>query len=166
MKKSVWLLVGILITSIISVVLVSMGNSSIYQRMKSEILAADKGLDIKDKEIKYTDIDYEKNDFKDKKLLKIQKVEDINGYVSDADLSKDGGKYIRKSLMTYQEYIDLGISKGIRHDISPDRLVWVLMCKYDKSKNFDGRVIEKPIITTVYDAETGASLQLSVDTGK
>lgn len=47
--------------------------------------------------------------------LKIQKVEDINGYVSDGELSKDSGKYIRKSFMTYQEYLDLEITNGILH---------------------------------------------------
>ncbi|GIO31682.1 hypothetical protein J2TS6_28230 [Paenibacillus albilobatus] len=95
-------------------------------------------------------------------MLNVKKVESIDGYVSDADLSKKGGKYIVKELMTYKDYFDKYEDGGYNHTIDPNRMVWVLISKFDKTHYVDGSPVEKAIVTSLYDGETGEMPEMGV----
>ncbi|WP_159888008.1 hypothetical protein [Paenibacillus puerhi] len=111
------------------------------------------------KEVKLKSIDHPGN--KDKVSM-LKKEKDIEGFVPEVELTKKGGKYTKKSLMTYQEYIDSETLDGIRHDIHPERMVWVFTAKFDKTQYIEGKPVEKANITTLYDAETGEFLSITV----
>lgn len=95
-------------------------------------------------------------------LNKYKNFDEIPGYVSDIDLSSKGGTYIQKQLITYKEYFDLGIDDLFRNDIDPNRMVWVFRSKFNKTHYIEGNPIEKAIVTTVFDAETGDPISLVV----
>ncbi len=79
-------------------------------------------------------------DNKQKSPAKFKKVEELPGFVPDAELSKRGAKYILKKLMTYEECFDQGYIDGFRYDVDPNRMVWVICAKYDKDIKYDGRI--------------------------
>jgi hypothetical protein len=135
-------------------------NQSKLESIKESIFGHKSGKDPDGSEVTYTNVDYHSNLSINKANLK--KAEDLDGYVSDKELSKKGGKYTRKELTTYQQYIESGDDKNIRHDIANDRLLWVFTSKFEKTQLFDGNPIKKASVTTVYDAETGNFLFVNV----
>jgi hypothetical protein len=100
-----------------------------------------------------TQVDYVKNNDKDKS--KFKKLQETSGYVSDKALAKNGGHYTREQLMTYKEYLDLGIDNSIRHDTDPERMVWVITSKFSGFHDVDGKKVYKGEVTSIIDAETG-----------
>jgi hypothetical protein len=100
-----------------------------------------------------TQVDYVKNNDKDKS--KFKKLQEISGYVSDKALAQKGGNYTRKQLMTYKEFLDLGIDDSIRHDTDPERMVWVITSKFSGTHDVDGKKVYKGEVTSIVDAETG-----------
>ncbi|MVO99722.1 hypothetical protein [Paenibacillus lutrae] len=111
--------------------------------------------------VKYVEKFYKKND----QLLtasKMKKVEELSGYLDEEKLAKKGGKYIRKEMMTYKEYINLGVDDSYMHDVDPDRLVWVISTKFNKTHYVDGNPVEKANVTSLFDAETGEFLSVTV----
>ncbi|QGQ98058.1 hypothetical protein EHS13_25785 [Paenibacillus psychroresistens] len=96
---------------------------------------------------------YEKNNDKDKS--KFMKLQEITGYVSDKALAKKGGRNTRKQLMTYKEYIDLGIDNSVRHDTDLERMIWVLTSKFSGTHEVDGKKLYKGEVTSIIDAESG-----------
>jgi hypothetical protein len=91
---------------------------------------------------------------------KYKKPEELSGYISENDLERKGGKYIRKVKMTYKEYINLGIEDGLRYDIDPERMVWVFTSRFSGQHEVGDRLIDKGEVTSVYDAETGDFLSV------
>lgn len=133
------------------------GSISKYRNDKSQIKAAEVVKNPDGKEVKYSDIKYSANT--EKKILPLDQ---IQGYISDEDLGKKGAKYSIKKVMTYEEAYNSGYEEAIRHDIDPNRLVWVLRSNFNKTHVINGSAVEKAIVTTIYDAETGEFLGISV----
>lgn len=103
---------------------------------------------------------YKSNQLKDPSLFK--KIETLPGYVSDTELNQEGGQYTKKELMTYREYVNVVNDGSIRHDIDPQRMVWVLISKFNTPREILGRTINKAVIASLYDAETGQLLSTSI----
>lgn len=96
------------------------------------------------------------------KATQMKAVEEIKGFATDAELAKKGGKYAKKQLMTYREYIDTEKPDAFRPDIDPDRMIWLINSKFTKTFEIEGNTVEKANVTTIYDAETGELLGLTV----
>jgi hypothetical protein len=89
-----------------------------------------------------------------------KKPEQLSGYVPDKDLAKNGGKYVRKSLMTYKQYVNLGLENGVRHDIDPERMIWVFTSRFSGKHEFGEATVDNGEVTSAYDAETGDMLSV------
>ncbi|NCO65325.1 hypothetical protein [Candidatus Aquicultor secundus] len=151
------------VASLLLLILTSQAYAHLGSRYDSAKAVLEKVTPTKDpdnKEVKLVDVSYKAN--KDISNNKLKNVDKLPGYVSEADIAKKGGKYTLKSLMTYKEYFDMGIDPMLRHDIDPNRIVWVLISKFDKTHNVDGQPVEKATVTAAYDAETGAMISLVV----
>ena len=125
------------------------------------VVGTEKNLTPEGGKLKLAEIHYKANKSKDEKSFK--KVTDLSGYISDDVISTKGGKYTLKKLMTYKEYCDLGIDSAIYPDIDAERMVWVLSSKFDKTQYIEGAPIEKATVTTLYDAETGEQLCITIN---
>jgi hypothetical protein len=158
MKKA-FLYTAIIVTFCIFSVSVNADNFSPYNKAKQDMSSfSQTGPD--NKKVTVSDVIYKAN--KNKNQSAFKKVTDIDGYIPDTKLLESGGKYTLQKLMTYQEYFDLGIDDGFRNDIDPNRMVWVLTSKFTQPHNINGKMIQKAIVTTVYDAETGDPITLVV----
>ncbi|MCX7923979.1 MAG: hypothetical protein N3B21_18490 [Clostridia bacterium] len=130
-----------------------------YDSIKSETQNKKESTDPDGKVLSYAEVKYKAN--KDKPRSFFKKENEYSGSVSDEELAKEGGKYIKKELMTYRDYVDfIDPNGGIRHDIDPDRMVWVVIIKYDKTHYIDDVPVEKAITTALRDAETGELLSV------
>lgn len=150
------------IISLLAIILVFAAGTQIYagvskyQMVKDDLKTAKLNLNQDGSEGKKAPIYYKKNNDIDK--AKLKQPNEIKGFVPDATLAEKGGKYTLKKLMTYEEYYNLGIDDTIRHDIEPDRLVWVFTSRFNKTHYVNGYPVEKAVVTTLYDAETGDML--------
>lgn len=160
MKKSIFIIIGLLLVIAFASISYAKTEYKSYDDVKQSLKSVSKASDPDGKKVIYPEIVYQAN--KDKDPINFKKPEDIKGYVSDEDLAKKGGKYLLEKQMTYREYFNLGIGSSIRHDIDPDRMVLVFTSQFDKTHYIEGKPIEKAIVTTVYDAETGEPLSMTV----
>jgi len=113
-------------------------------------------------DIVVSDVYYKAN--KDKDPSTFVKLADIKGYKTDDVLAESGGKYTLEKMMTYKEYIDLCIDPGVSYDIDPDRMVWVITSEFSEPHNINGIMVQNAVVTTAWDAETGAAISLTVNT--
>ncbi|MBL0388560.1 hypothetical protein JJB07_18305 [Tumebacillus sp. ITR2] len=160
MKKT--LVLGAL-TLIVTAIVTAQGSAvpaTKYDSILQSVGTSQKVDDPNGKPVHATEQQYKANN--SKKTLK--KVEELPGYVDDQEIEGKSGKNLKKSLMTYKEYINLGIDPAFRHDIDADRMVWVLQTKFTKTTNINGVDIVNPLVTTVYDAETGDQIAMTVST--
>jgi hypothetical protein len=100
---------------------------------------------------------------KNNKDAVFKKPEQLSGYVSEEKLAKNGGKYVRKEIMTYRQYVNLGLENGVRHDIDPERMVWVFTSRFSGQHEVNEQLIEGGSVTASYDAESGDFLSVGVD---
>jgi hypothetical protein len=159
MKKGLLVvLLLVLISSVIAITASAKGPGK-FDTFTSAFKNHDLAPDPDGKQVKVTD--KRSKDNRDK-APNLKKAENLDGYVSDEDLSKVGGKYAVKKMMTYREYFDQYGDGGYNHTIDPNRMVWVLVSKFDKTHYVDGSPVEKAIVTSLYDAETGELLEMGV----
>jgi hypothetical protein len=92
-----------------------------------------------------------------------KKPEQLSGYVSEEELAKKGGTYLRKEIMTYRQYVNLGLENGVRHDIDPERMVWVFTSLFSGQHEVNEQLIDGGSVTASYDAESGDFLSVGVD---
>ncbi|MDQ0874322.1 hypothetical protein QFZ77_002981 [Paenibacillus sp. V4I3] len=131
-------------------------NIGLYDKMNTAITGRGFSKDPDGKDISITSVNYKKTT----EDVKIKKENEIPGYVSDIELAEKGGMYTRKSLMTYHDFIDLGIADDLRHDIEPERMVWVFTSKFSNDHNLGEGVVPTREVTTVIDGETGDVLSV------
>lgn len=112
-----------------------------------------------DTTIKLAEPKYKAN--KDSVKEKTKKADELPSFVTDEEVQKKGGHYVLKQQMTYEEYYGLGITKNLRYDIDPDRLVWIFQIKY-KEFIIEETMINDAIVTTVFDTETGDPIEMMV----
>jgi hypothetical protein len=92
-----------------------------------------------------------------------KKPEQLSGYISEEELAQKGGTYIRKEIMTYKQYVNLGLENGVRHDIDPERMVWVFTSRFNGQHEVNEQLIDGGSVTASYDAESGDFLSVGVD---
>jgi hypothetical protein len=92
-----------------------------------------------------------------------KKPEQLSGYVSEEELAKKGGTYLRKEIMIYKQYVNLGLENGVRHDIDPERMVWVFTSRFSGQHEVNEQLIEGGSVNASYDAESGDFLYVGVD---
>jgi hypothetical protein len=164
MNKKHILVVTFLVAAITSLASIGYANNShtVYNTVKSnQTDNQQKHINPDGSTAVQTQIKYPENKSND--LTKFKKETDINGYVSDEALAAKGAKYTRKQIMTYEAYVNLNIDGAVRYDIDPDRMVWVFTSKFDKTHYINDKPVEKAVITTVYDAESGEMLSINVN---
>ncbi|RAP76099.1 hypothetical protein [Paenibacillus montanisoli] len=93
---------------------------------------------------------------KNKAPESFKNVESMQGIVPESKL--DNAHYKLKKLMTYEESFNQGYTDQLIFEIDGDRMVYVVQVKSNKDINFDGRLVKCPLITTIYDAETGETI--------
>jgi hypothetical protein len=68
------------------------------------------------------------------------------------------------SLLTYKQYMNLGLENGVRDDIDPERMIWVFTSRFSGNHEvYDGQLIDGGTVTATYDAESGDALSVGVD---
>jgi hypothetical protein len=95
---------------------------------------------------------------KDKAASAFKDITSIRGVPSEAEAESHQSRYILKNRMTYQEAYDQGYISQFIYDISGDRVVYVVQAQSLKDLEYDGRPIKTPLITTIFDAETGEKI--------
>jgi hypothetical protein len=103
---------------------------------------------------------YSANDMADPKTF--VSLDKIKGAVTDQAVTDAGGVYRLQKLMTYKEYIDLGIDDGVSWYIDAKRMVWVLTTEFNRTHNVDGILYDHCIVTTTWDAATGDPISMIV----
>jgi hypothetical protein len=160
MKKRVVFMVGTLILLICFAITSYAQPSSKYDQFKQSFDSTQITPGPNGESAKTVIAKYQGNKDKDPKMFK--KENDIKGYVSEDEITKKGGKYTIKEIMSYKDFYDLGIDEGFRHDIDPDRMLWVFAANFDIHQNIMGISVSNARVTSVYDAETGDLLMLNV----
>jgi len=156
MKKFIFFAVIILTISILPLML-NADSLSNNEKARQELIAAamDNG--------KVCDIFYFANNQKDSNQF--LNITGLSGYVSPKELANQGGKYILQKLMTYKESCDLNYEDGISYDIDPDRVVWVIRTHFDQTNNlynFEGITIRDVTVSSIWDAETGDAISVTI----
>lgn len=161
MKKIIAITIAILV--LLALACSSEGKEKSLYELRSQAIAKNASKHEQapnGKSKKYAEIKWKANHTINRNLLK--RAEHLSGYVHEKALADKGARYTVKNVMTYKEYVDLGIDDTYRHDIDPNRLVWVFSSTFQKTHTINGVEIEKATVTTLYDAETGVPLTLHV----
>lgn len=130
-------------------------NTLLYENTKQDLL-----MQAAQENIVVCDVYYKANKEKDPSLF--AKLSDIEGEKTHDALAESGGKYTLEKMMTYEEYINLGIDDGVSYNIDPDRMVWVITSEFSEPHNINGMMVQNAVVTTVWDAESGDSISLIV----
>lgn len=124
-------------------------NDSAFLKSKEEINQNEEPT------VKLHEIRLEAN--KDKSVDDFKKIEELPGIVPDEKLKN--AEYKTKKLMTYKDSRNLGYTdQSIIYEIDPDRMVYVVQVKSHEELKYDEGKFKNPLITTIYDAETGEKI--------
>jgi hypothetical protein len=126
-----------------------------YASMKASVTQE---KDYYGKPVQLAPIVYPANQSIDRRKLK--QVRDLQGSFSDVELAEKGGYFTIKQIMTYRQYVNFGPSRGVRWDVDPDRLVWMIQARFPKSTDGNGNTVHNKVSTTLYDAQTGDMLEV------
>ncbi len=92
---------------------------------------------------------------------KTKSVEEMKGYIKDKDL-KDGAEYVKKELISYQDFINKYAEFDLDESISKDRMIWITQTHYKNGFQHKRGFVKNALLTKYYDAETGNFLGYSL----
>lgn len=93
---------------------------------------------------------------KHKNVGEFKKVEELPGFVPDKKL--ENAEYKTKTLMTYEDSYNQGYTDQIIYEIDPNRMIYVIQLQSYEELDYEGKKIKNPLITNIYDAETGEKI--------